>query len=332
MIKFIEISNDLNQNYKKRIKLNKMEVIYNSGVKSENLNKKTTVALGNFDGLHIGHMILIDKIKEYARINQKKRASCVWTFSEHSLNILKSDYAVPYITTKEEKIDILKRENIDYLIFQDFNFVRYFSPEEFIEKIIIEYLNTEIAVCGYNYRFGKNGDGNADFLRESLAKKNIETIIIPPVICEAQTVSSSFVRTLIQIGDMQRVKKFLGRAFSINFPVVYGKQTGRKIGIPTINQCFPNGHIIPACGIYACTCEVGGKIYKAVTNIGVRPTVNGDFLNSETHLIDFDGDLYGQNIKVNFYIKFRDETKFASLDNLKEQIKKDIEFAREYKF
>ena len=301
-----------------------MRVIYNNDIKNNlGINKKTAVALGNFDGLHIGHMLLIDKIKEYG-------ASCVWTFSEHSSNIINSDYSVPYITAKEEKTEILAQKDIDYLIFQDFNFVRYFSPEEFIGRVVTEYLGAELVVCGYNYRFGRNGEGNAEFLRDSLAKKNIETVIIPPVICEGQAVSSSFIRTLIKIGDMQRAKKFLGRPFSINFPVVYGKQIGRKIGIPTINQLFPAGHIIPACGIYACTCEVNGEIYKSVTNIGLRPTVNGDFLNAETHLIDFDGDLYGKNIKVNFYMKFRDEIKFRNLDALKEQIQKDIEFAKEY--
>ena len=311
-----------------------MEIIYNNDIGfihskiTTDKDKKTAVALGNFDGFHIGHMCLIDKIIEYAR--EKNISSCVWTFAEHSLNILKSDYAVPCITAREEKIEILKQKNIDYLIFQDFNFVRHFSPERFIEKVIAEYLNAEFAVCGFNYRFGRNGEGNAEFLQSSLAKKNIETMIYPPVISEGEAVSSSFIRSLIKIGDMQRARKLLGRPFSINFPVVYGKQVGRKIGIPTINQLFPAGHIIPACGIYACTCEVMGKIYKTVTNIGVRPTVNGDFLNSESHLIDFDGDLYGKSIKVNFYVKFRDEIRFDSLDDLKEQIKKDIEFARGY--
>ena len=311
-----------------------MKIIHNNdaGFINSKINKKTAVALGNFDGLHIGHMILVGKIKEYAQSDPQNRASCVWTFSEHSLNILNSDYSVPYITAKEEKTEILRDKNIDYLIFQDFNFVRYLSPEEFIEKIIVNYLNAELVVCGYNYRFGRNVGGNAEFLRESLAKKNIETLIIPPVICEGQAVSSSFIRTLIKIGDMPRVKNCLGRPFSINFPVVYGKQTGRKIGVPTINQLFPEGHIIPAFGIYACTCEVGGEIYKAVTNIGTRPTVNGDFLNSESHLIDFDGDLYGRNIKVNFHMKFRDEIKFANLGALKEQIQKDLEFTQGFEF
>jgi len=314
-----------------------MQIIYSNNINNISdfkASKKTAVALGNFDGFHIGHMLLIDKIKEYA--GSKNYASCVWTFSEHSQNILSSDYVVPHITPREEKIEILKQKNIDHVIFQDFNFVRYLSPGEFIDRIIAGYLNAGIAVCGYNYRFGLHGEGNAEFLRDCLAEKNIETIIIPPVICEGQAVSSSFVRTLIKIGDMPRVKKFLGRAFSINFPVVYGKQIGRRIGIPTINQLFPDGHIIPACGIYACTCEAGGKIYRGVTNIGVRPTVSenygGEFLNAETHLIDFGGDLYGNNIKVNFHVKFRDEIKFGSLGELKAQIRRDIEFARGYEF
>ena len=310
-----------------------MEIIYNTDIHAgSKINKKTAVALGNFDGFHIGHMSLIDKIKAYANENVQNRMSCVWTFSEHSRNILKSGHPLPYITTKEEKIEILTQKKIDCLVFQDFNFVHYLSPDEFIDRIVVEYLNAEIVVCGYNYRFGRKREGNVEYLRDSLAGKNIETLIIPPVICEGQIVSSSFVRTLIKNGDMSKAGKFLGRPFSINFPVIYGKQIGRKIGIPTINQLFPEGHIIPAVGIYVCTCEVEGQIYKAVTNIGVRPTVNGGFLNSETHLLDFDGDLYGKNIKVNFYMKFRDEIKFPGLDELKEQIQKDIDFARVYEF
>jgi riboflavin kinase/FMN adenylyltransferase len=308
-----------------------MQIIYNSGGDFNNRknkkNTKTAVALGNFDGLHIGHMSLLKKIKE--REESEGLASCVWTFTEHTLNILKSDFHVPYITEKDEKIEILQQENIDCLVFQDFNLVRYLAPEEFIEKILINDLNAQTVVCGYNFRFGRNGAGDADFLKARLERENIKTVIIPPVICEGQAVSSSFVRTLIQIGDMPRARKFLGRPFSIKFPVVYGKQLGRNIGVPTMNQIFPTGHVIPACGIYACTCEVGNRMYKAVTNIGVRPTIkDGDFLNSETHLIDFDGDLYGRNIKVNFHFKFRDEIKFSNLDELQEQIKKDIEFAR----
>ena len=308
-----------------------MQIIYNNG--GDFKDKKTAVALGNFDGVHIAHMSLIDKIKA---IKQKDGEinSCVWTFSEHTLNILKSDFHVPYITAKDEKIEILRRENIDYLIFQDFNLIRYYSPEEFIEKILLNYLNAGVVVCGFDYRFGRGGAGCADFLQERLARENIETVIVPPVVCEGLVVSSSFVRTLIEIGDMPRACKFLGRPFSIKFPVLYGKQLGRKIGAPTINQIFPTGHIVPARGVYACTCEIpGAGEYKAVTNIGVRPTVeDGDFLNAETHLIDFGGDLYGRNIKVNFHLKFRDEMKFASLDGLQEQIKRDIEFARGYDF
>ena len=306
-----------------------MKIIYNNGGDFKNI--KTAVALGNFDGVHIAHMVLIEKIKEF-----KNLASCVATFTEHTLNILKSDFHVPYITAKDEKIGIFKQENIDYLIFQDFNYIRYLSPEEFIEKILINYLNAHAVVCGFDYRFGRDGTGDAEFLKSRLEQNNIETVIIPPVICEGQAVSSSFVRTLIQIGDMQRAKKFLGRPFSIKFPVIYGKQIGRNIGVPTINQLFPTGHVIPACGIYACTCEVPdsiNKIYKAVTNIGVRPTIKDeDFLNAETHLIDYNGDLYGRNIKVNFHVKFRDEIKFENTEKLQAQIKQDIEFVRGYNF
>jgi len=305
-----------------------MRVIYGGEGLGLGINKKIAVALGNFDGFHIGHMALLEKIREYASRDPENRASCIWTFLEHSSNVLASDFTVPYITDRNEKIELAGKQNIDYLVFQDFNLVRYYEPEEFIEKVIVECLGAGLAVCGFNYRFGRDGAGDAEFLRESLEKRSIETLIVPPVVCDGQAVSSSFIRTLIKIGDMPRVEKFLGRPFSINFPVVYGKQTGRKMGVPTINQLFPEGHIIPACGIYACTCEIGGTIYRAVNNIGLRPTVGGDFLNSETHIIDFDGDLYGEHIKVSFHRKLRDEMKFVDLGGLKAQIQKDIEYVK----
>ena len=150
-----------------------MRVIYNGDTGSANpiINKKTAVALGNFDGLHIGHMILIDKIKEYADSSPATRASCVWTFAEHSSNILNSDYSTPYITAQEEKAELLGRRNIDYLIFQDFNFVRHFGPDEFIDRVVADHLKAELAVCGYNYTFGRGREGGAELLRERLAKK-----------------------------------------------------------------------------------------------------------------------------------------------------------------
>lgn len=300
-----------------------INIIHSQTLGFDKMKEKTAVAMGNFDGLHIGHMMLIDALNNYKRKNPKT-LSCIWTYSEHTVNILKSGFILEYITTVDEKAEILKNRGIDLLIFQDFNYVRHLTYREFIKKILIDTLNAEFIVCGYDFGFGKNREGNAEKLQEELAKENIRVEIIPPVICDGQVVSSSFIRTLIKIGDMERVEKFLGRPFSINFPVIYGKQIGRKIGVPTINQLFPGGHIIPACGVYACTCEVMGKAYKALTNIGVRPTVNGDCLNAETHIINFDGDLYGKNIKVLFHKKIRDEIKFNSLDELKAQIQQDL--------
>ena len=302
-----------------------MNIIYNNSPNFNNINAKTAVALGNFDGLHTAHMMLVDAVSEYKRENPEI-LSCIWTFSEHTLNVLKGRFILEYITTNEEKAEILKNHNINLLIFQDFNYVRHLTYQDFIQKVLIDYLNAEFVVCGYDFKFGKNIYGNAENLQEILSKENIKIKVIPPVMCEGQVVSSSFIRTLIKIGDMERVKSFLGRPFSIKFPVVYGKQIGRKIGVPTINQLFPNGHIIPACGVYACTCEVEGDTYDALANIGLRPTVNGECLNAETHIINFNGDLYGKNIKVSFHKKLRDEIKFESLDELKAQIQKDLQY------
>lgn len=179
-----------------------MQIIYNNN--GDFKNKKTAVALGNFDGVHIGHISLIKKIKEFEDL-----ASCVWTFAEHSLSILEN--GLECITSNSEKAEIFERENIDYLVFQDFNDIRYLQPEEFVEQVLVNYLNAGAVVCGFDFRFGRGGAGDAELLKKILARKNIETVIIPPVIFYGQVVSSSLIRKLIQAGETEKAQKFLGR-------------------------------------------------------------------------------------------------------------------------
>lgn len=288
----------------------------------------TALAIGNFDGLHIGHMKLIDEIMFLSRRHGLK--SLVWTFNEHPENIISSSYVTKSITTVDEKIELLSEKNVDLMYIEDFRAVRNKTPDEFIEDILLGMFNVKCVVCGFNFRFGKGNGGDAYYLKERLAEHGVSVRIISPIIYDDKIVSSTYIRSLIEKGDMELVSRLMRREFYINFPVVQGRHLGREIGVPTINQEFPPDHIIPMKGVYACAVYINGEPYIAVANVGTKPTVEGDHISCETHILDFCGDLYGKNIKVCFFKRLRDEKKFSSLDELKSVIKNDIEETREY--
>ncbi len=162
-------------------------------------------------------------------------------------------------------------------------------------------------------------------LKELLGSRNIKLTVIEPIVCGDILVSSSYIRKLIESGNMEAASLFLGREFFINFPVIHGRQLGRKLGIPTINQEFPPGHIVPARGVYACSCYIDKEPYICLTNVGCKPTVTDETkITCETHILNFSGDLYGRRIRVNFFKRIRDEKKFPSIEILKSEIQKDI--------
>ncbi|MPN26917.1 Riboflavin biosynthesis protein RibF [bioreactor metagenome] len=202
---------------------------------------------------------------------------------------------------------------------------------DFIKNILIDKFHAAVVVCGFNYSFGKDGTGDAVFLESCLGRYGVKTIIIPPIICGDVLVSSTFIRYLIENGRMEEASEFLGRNFFITFPVVSGHKLGRTLGTPTINQNFPKDHILPRKGVYAVRVNVGEKELYGISNVGTRPTVCSEGnINCETHILDFNGDLVGKNIRVSFCKRLRDEIKFCSIDELKRQIKLDIASARDY--
>lgn len=276
------------------------------------------VALGNFDGVHRGHQRLFDRAREAGCT-----CSAAWTFT----SLAKPADAVPFLTDTGSKLRLFAACGLDYAVLEDFETIRTQSPAEFAQKYLPEQLRAGCVICGFNFRFGKGGVGDADALQSYLAAVGIPVIVENPVLWQNKIVSSSAVRSCVLDGDMEGAGTLLGHPFSICFPVVRGKQLGRTIGIPTINQSFPAGHIIPRSGIYACTCNVGGDIFLGVANIGVRPTVTGGHVpvNCETHIIDYSGLLYGKEIQVDFYHRLRDEIRFAEIAQLKEQVQRDIE-------
>ncbi|MBE6687830.1 MAG: bifunctional riboflavin kinase/FAD synthetase [Ruminococcaceae bacterium] len=292
------------------------------------LRHATALAIGNFDGLHIGHMKLMDEILFLSRRHELK--SVVWTFNEHPENIISGKYVTKSITTIDEKVELLSEKKVDLMYIEDFRLVRDCTPEEFVDRILIEQFNVKFVVCGFNFRFGKGNSADAEYLKERLALHGVQTCIISPIIYDDKIVSSTYIRSLIEKGDMEMVARLMRREFYINFPVVQGRHLGREIGVPTINQEFPPDHIIPMKGVYACAVYINGEPYIAVANVGTKPTVEGDHISCETHILDFCGDLYGKNIKVCFFKRLRDEKKFSSLEELKGVIRNDIDRTREY--
>lgn len=287
--------------------------------------KKTAVALGNFDGVHLGHARLIDEI-----VKKKDMYSCVYTFEKHPGKAINKSFSIKIITDNTQKVDILTQMGIDYVCFEQFENVKDLPPADFVKKVLIDELNCGCAVCGCNFKFGKNAAGDANFLKTELAKYGAECIIEPPVMYEDAIISSTRIRFLIESGAVDAASKLLGRPFSIRSLVIEGKKLGRTIGIPTINQKFNIDGITPKYGVYICRCIIDGKEYSAICDVGTKPTVGGTELLAETHIIDYSGFLYGKIIEVQFLKKIRDEEKFPNTEVLKEAINNDIKQAKKY--
>ena len=288
------------------------------------------VCLGNFDGVHLGHMALV-------RETLKKKAELVSSTPEIAaaacfFRILPSDFlhatTIPRLTTFDEKLALFAESGLDYAFVINFENVGAFSPSEFVQRILQEALHCVFAVCGFNFRFGKNAAGDATLLTH-LMSGNVS--VVPPVTVNGRVICSSAVRQMIADGDVHLVPAILGRPYSLCVDVLHGKALGRTLGIPTINQNFPKALAVPQNGIYITKTTIDGTEYPSVSNIGTRPSVNdGTFINCETHIIGFQGDLYGKRIRVQFMQRLRDEVRFPNTDALKTQIQNDIQKTKEY--
>jgi len=284
------------------------------------------IALGNFDGVHLGHRELLARTAEEKNILPGS-VSAVWTFFPHNTVSIKN---APLLTGLTDRLKLFAKAGIDYAIFTEFESVREMSPEQFVKDILLG-LNAKTVICGYNYRFGYLGRGDTEKLTDLLAN-NCKTVVIPPVKVNGQTVNSTLIRKYIESGQTDKASLLLGRPFSICLPVIHGNEIGRKIGVPTINQSFPQGYIVPEKGVYICSCMIDGKILPAITNVGSRPTVNNDEskINCETHIIDYSSYLYGETVQIFFHEKIRGEIKFPDIQALKKQIENDMITARAY--
>lgn len=289
----------------------------------------TVIALGNFDGVHRGHQEIINRTVKSAEAAGLK--SAVFTFSNHTRTLLEKVPTVKNINYPEEKAAIMESMGVDYLFNIPFTpEILQMSPEDFIDKILVEKFRIREAYCGFNYHFGHKAAGTPEVLMREGMKKGFGIHVQEPFKINDIVVSSTYIRQLIEEGRMEECAEFMGRLYSIGGEVVVGNKLGRTIGFPTSNVMIDENMASPSNGVYTTYCIYNGVKYPSITNVGVKPTIGTYNKNVETHIFNFDKELYGKQIKVEFIKKTRPEMKFGSVEELSRQIKNDCIMAKAY--
>lgn len=286
------------------------------------------LTIGNFDGVHIAHRALIEKTACIAK--KMGLPSVVWTFGVHPQRFFGAD-GLKYITGETEKTLLVDKAGADMYFSAEFERYKDMSAEQFVGEVLVKQFGVRHVICGYDFSFGKGGKGTPDVLRELLVERHgVPLTVMEPVCAYGEAVSSTALRAVIREGDMEKAQVLLGRRYGFCLPVIHGKRLGHTIGSPTINQAIPEDRVVPAYGVYAAFCEVDGKVYKAVANVGVKPTVNseGQAPVCETFIFDFNGELYGKSVWVYLCRYIRGEKRFDSVGELALQIERDKQAAR----
>lgn len=295
------------------------------------MEEKRAIALGFFDGVHVGHAQLLRKAAEHAE--KLDAIPAALSFDAHPGSTI-SGNAVPLINSPFERADIMRRHfGISDLIFLHFDEkLMKMEWDKFVEWLVTDF-GAVYLVAGFDFRFGYGGKGTAEKLKEKCGQMGIECDIVEPVTVDGIPASSTHIRGLLEKGDVETANKFLGHRHFFVDRVRYGYRLGRKLGMPTVNMRFDEGVLVPKHGVYASAVYLleTGERYDAVTNIGVRPTVGGvDKVSVETHLLGYSGNLYGQRLRVEFYKFLRPEIKFGSTEELARQTRKDADAAKEF--
>lgn len=288
----------------------------------------SVVSLGKFDGIHRGHQLLLNKILE-----QKKHGfqAVMFTFMFHPDNLF-SDKEIDTIYTEEEKRYLLEQSGLDVLVSYPFTEeTASMEPEKFIQDVLVEKLDARMIVVGSDFCFGHNRRGNVAMLKELSDTFGYELVVFDKIKLDDQVISSSYIRSEITKGNMEKANAMLGRPYTIIGKVQHGRKIGRTLGFPTVNLIPPPHKLLPPKGVYASVTDINGIKYPGVTNIGFNPTVGKTpETRVETYIFDFDADLYGASIEVSLYCQERPEVKFNSVEELKARMQKDIVFGREY--
>lgn len=283
--------------------------------------EKSAVALGFFDGLHLGHIEVIKRA-----LAKDELRSVVCTFNNKTM--LPKFKERQDIISYELKTDFLAKMGLDYIFAPDFADLRELSSEKFVEEILVKKLNAGFVACGYDFRFAKGGSANAEDLVKLCAQRGIEAAVVPAVKAKGEPVSSTVIRSLIKEGDIKAANELLGYELTYDSEVIKGKQNGRKMGFPTINQIIPEGMVSPKNGVYKSWTMINGHNFPSITNIGIKPTIALEEGEQrvplmETHIIGYSGNLYGQRVRVVFREYIREEKRFESMEKLAEQLEKD---------
>ena len=291
--------------------------------------KKSVVTIGSFDGVHIGHQAILQQLKQAAE--RLQLPSVVMTFEPQPREYFSTERAPARLMRLREKLHTLLDFGIDHVVCLKFNRqLRNLSAEDFIDRVLVQGLAVDYLIVGDDFRFGCDRSGDFAMLTERGAQCGFEVMDTATVEADGKRVSSTLVREVVERGDFAKAAELLGRPFSISGVVGFGQQLGRRMGFPTANVQL-NRFSAPLSGVFAVRVNVAGTIYNGAANVGFRPTV-GDFPKPilEVHLLDFDGDLYGQQISVEFVHKIREETKFASVEKLIATIERDVEIIRQW--
>ena len=286
----------------------------------------TAVALGNFDGVHLGHAAVI---KGAVAARSEGLLPTVLTFQQNPLSFLTGN-APPRLQEIGEKARLLQHMGVGLLYDLHFPEIRDLSPETFVREVLIKIVKAKQVFCGFNYHFGKAGAGDASVLLKLCREAGIRAHCVLPVEIDGAPVSSTRIRSLLEAGEVEEANRLLGRPFSFAFEVVGGRRIGRTMGTPTLNQPFPKGFILPRFGVYASMVRFGDVRTYGVTNIGIKPTVGADGPLSETWMPEYSGsDLYGWHVETSLLRFLRPEQKFENLTALRNAILRDGNYAKE---
>jgi len=292
--------------------------------------KGTVVTIGTFDGVHLGHRKIIDRLNESARANGWE--SCVLTFFPHPRMVLQKDTDIQLINTINERAQLLNSLGLDHLVIHPFtiDFSRYHA-EDFVEEILVNSLNAKKVIIGYDHRFGRNRNANIEDLKKFGDKYDFEVEEISKQELEDVAISSTKIRKALLHGDISQANDYLGAPFSISGTVIHGKKIGKTIGYPTANlQVEEKYKLIPAKGVYVVKCNMKGNTVYGMMNIGTNPTVNGKTQSIETYFFDFEDDLYDKKLEIELLTRIREEKTFDSIDDLVSAIKEDEVFSKNY--
>ncbi len=286
----------------------------------------TLLTIGVFDGVHLGHKRLINELQTQAR--QKSLIPGLVTFHQHPEDLISPGKKLPFLTDIKTRIILLKAEGISIVVPLSFTAqLARLDARDFIE-LLQKYMRMRGLVIGPDFALGKNRQGNIDFLVKLGKEKNFSVTVVPPLMVDGEVVSSTAIRQALAGGNMEKYRKLTGRSFCLRGKVVSGSGRGEGLGFPTANLNVSNGQAIPPDGVYAGLAYIDGRVYQAMTNIGENPTFGKNERTIESFLLDYHGDLYGNELSVDFVSRLRDEKKFNNIDELKKQMAEDVRLGK----